>query len=147
LADSFGAMAGLSDHTEGVAVPIAAVTLGAVIIEKHFTLSRAEGGVDADFSLEPEEFRVMADACKTAWSALGHIGYEIKSSEAGCKQSRRSLYAVADISAGDVFSDKNVRSIRPGLGLAPKYFPDVLGQVAARDIKRGEPLNWHMVSE
>lgn len=147
LAEAFSVPAGLSDHTQGVAVPVASVALGAVVIEKHFTLSRSEGGVDADFSLEPTEFRAMAEACRTAWQAIGTVGYEIKASEVGGKQSRRSLYAVADITMGEALSDRNVRSIRPGLGLAPKYLPDVIGRSAARDIKRGEPLNWQMIAE
>lgn len=147
LSEAFSVPTGLSDHTEGIAVPVAAVALGAVVIEKHFTLSRAEGGVDADFSLEPAEFKAMADACTTAWRAIGKVGYDIKASEAGGKQSRRSLYAVADIPRGNVLSDENVRSIRPGLGLPPKTLPDVIGRSAARDIKRGEPLNWQMIAE
>lgn len=147
LSDAFDVPVGLSDHTEGVAVPVASVALGAVLIEKHFTLSRADGGVDSAFSLEPEEFKAMADACTTAWKAVGHIGYELKASEAGGQQNRRSLYAVTDITAGEPFTETNVRSIRPGLGLAPKYLPDVLGKCAARDITFGEPMNWQMIAE
>lgn len=147
LSEAFGVPVGLSDHTEGVAVPVASVALGAVLIEKHFTLSRADGGVDSAFSLEPQEFKAMADACTTAWSAIGHVGYEVKGSEANVKQNRRSLYAVADIAAGEVFKEQNVRSIRPGLGLAPKYLPDILGRSAARDITFGEPMNWQMIAE
>lgn len=147
LSDAFGVPIGLSDHTEGVAVPVASVALGAVLIEKHFTLSRADGGVDSAFSLEPAEFKTMADACATAWQAVGHIGYELKASEASGQQNRRSLYAVADIAVGETFTEKNVRSIRPGLGLAPKYLPDVLDRYAARDITFGEPMNWQMIAE
>lgn len=147
LSDAFDVPVGLSDHTQGVAVPVASVALGAVLVEKHFTLSRADGGVDAAFSLEPDEFKAMADACNTAWRAIGNIGYDIKASETSGQQIRRSLYAVADIAAGDIFNEENVRSIRPGLGLAPKYLPEVLGHTAARDIKRGEPVNWQMIAE
>lgn len=147
LSDAFGVPVGLSDHTQGVAVPIASVALGAVLIEKHFTLSRADGGVDAAFSLEPDEFKTMADACNTAWRAIGQIGYDVKASEVSGQQNRRSLYVVVDVSAGDIFNEENVRSIRPGLGLAPKYLPEVLGHTAARDIKRGEPANWQMIAE
>lgn len=147
LSEAFDVPVGLSDHTQGVAVPVASVALGAVVIEKHFTLSRTEGGVDAEFSLEPDEFSAMADACTTAWKAIGQVGYDIKASEAGGKQSRRSLYVVADVAKGQPFNDQNVRSIRPGLGLRPKYLPDILGHRAARDIKHGEPLKWQMVAE
>lgn len=147
LSEAFDVPVGLSDHTQGVAVPVASVALGAVVIEKHFTLSRAEGGVDAEFSLEPDEFSVMADACTMAWKAIGQVGYDIKASEASGIQSRRSLYVVSDVAEGEPLSDQNVRSIRPGLGLRPKYLPDVVGRRAARDIKRGEPLNWQMVAE
>lgn len=147
LSDAFGVPVGLSDHTEGVAVPVASVALGAVLIEKHFTLSRADGGVDAAFSLEPDEFKAMSDACNTAWRAIGQIGYDIKTSEVSGQQIRRSLYVVADVLAGDTFNEENVRSIRPGLGIAPKYLPQVIGHTAARDIKRGEPVNWQMIAE
>lgn len=146
LAETFGVSAGLSDHTYGVAVPVAAVALGAVVVEKHFTLSRAEGGVDSDFSLEPHEFAAMAQACRTAWAALGSVDYTLKPSEVAGANHRRSLYVVADVAAGEVLSERHVRSIRPGFGLAPKHLPQVLGLRAARDLKRGEPLNWTMVA-
>ncbi|SNS78569.1 MULTISPECIES: pseudaminic acid synthase [unclassified Azospirillum] len=145
LAQAFDVAAGLSDHTMGVAVPVAAVALGAVVIEKHFTLARADGGPDAAFSLEPAEFRAMADACAAAHAALGSISYALKPSEAGGRSFRRSLYITADIAAGEVLTGANVRSIRPGLGLPPKHLPDVLGRVAARNLTRGEPLDWTML--
>ena len=145
LADQFGTLAGLSDHTMGFAVAVAAVSLGAVAIEKHFTLSRAEGGVDSAFSMEPGEFRVMADACRTAWAALGRINYEVTPSEAGGRLYRRSLYVVADIRAGEALTAANIRSIRPGMGIAPKYLPEILGRIARRDLKRGEPVDWTMI--
>lgn len=147
LSDAFDVPVGLSDHTEGVAVSVASVALGAVLIEKHFTLSRADGGVDAAFSLEPDEFKSMADACSTAWRAIGDVGYDVKASEASGQQNRRSLYAVTNIAAGEPFTEKNVRSIRPGLGLAPKYLPEILGRSAARNIEFGEPVNWQMIAE
>ncbi|MQP67562.1 pseudaminic acid synthase [Niveispirillum sp. SYP-B3756] len=145
LAQAFDVAAGLSDHTMGVAVPVAAVALGAVVIEKHFTLARTDGGPDAAFSLEPAEFRAMADACAAAHAALGSISYALKPSEAGGRSFRRSLYITADIAAGEMLTGANVRSIRPGLGLPPKHLPDVLGRVAARNLTRGEPLDWAML--
>lgn len=145
LAQAFDVAAGLSDHTMGVAVPVAAVALGAVVIEKHFTLARADGGPDSAFSLEPAEFRAMADACAAAHAALGSISYALKPSEAGGRSFRRSLYITADVAAGEMLTGANVRSIRPGLGLPPKHLPDVLGRVAARNLTRGEPLDWTML--
>jgi N-acetylneuraminate synthase len=145
LAQAFDVAAGLSDHTMGVAVPVAAVALGAVVIEKHFTLARADGGPDAAFSLEPAEFRAMADACAAAHAALGSISYALKPSEAGGRSFRRSLYVTADVAAGEMLTGTNVRSIRPGLGLPPKHLPDVLGRRAARNLTRGEPLDWTML--
>ncbi len=145
LAGCFGTLVGLSDHTLGVAAPVAAVALGAVMVEKHFMLSRADGGVDSAFSLEPQEFKAMADACRTAWAALGKVDYSIKESERGSRFYRRSLYIVADVAAGEVLSTQHVRSIRPAYGLAPKHLDEVLGRRATRALKRGEPLEWSMV--
>jgi len=147
LADAFGVPAGLSDHSLGVAVPVAATALGATIIEKHLTLSRADGGVDHAFSLEPAEFKVMVDAARTAWAALGRVHYEPEPSEVGGRDFRRSLYVVADTAKGEILTSANVRSIRPGLGLAPKHLSAVLGRRAARDLRRGEPLAWNMTTE
>ncbi|WP_348771427.1 pseudaminic acid synthase [Azospirillum sp. SYSU D00513] len=146
LSEAFGLPVGLSDHTRGVAVPVAAVALGATVIEKHFTLSRADGGVDADFSLEPDEFRAMAEAARTAWSALGRVSYGVEPSEAGGRDYRRSLYLVADVGAGEPLTAASVRSIRPGFGMAPKHLPEVLGRRAARPLRRGEPLRWDMLA-
>ena len=145
LAEAFGTLTGLSDHTMGGAVAIASVALGAVAIEKHFTLSRAEGGVDSAFSMEPDEFRAMAEACRIAWAALGRINYALTPSEAGGRDYRRSLYATADIDAGAVFTSANIRSVRPGFGLAPKYLDTIIGRPATRRVTRGEPLDWSMV--
>jgi len=147
LATSFGAVPGLSDHTHGIAVSVAAVALGACFIEKHFTLRRADGGPDAAFSLEPDELKDLVDGCRTAWQALGRVHYDPKGSEQGNETFRRSLYVVADIKAGAELTDSNVRSIRPGLGLPPKHLPDVIGRVAARDLKRGEALAWDMLED
>nr|WP_281414968.1 pseudaminic acid synthase [Azospirillum picis] len=145
LADAFGVVAGLSDHSQGIAVPVAAAVMGASIIEKHFTLSRADGGVDSAFSLEPAEFRAMADGVRTATAAIGRVDYAVKPSEAGGRDYRRSLYVVADIAAGERLTSANVRSIRPGFGLAPKHLPAVVGRRAARPLRRGEPLGWEML--
>ncbi len=145
LGASFGAPVGLSDHTLGIGVPVAAVALGAVAIEKHFTLHRADGGPDAEFSLEADELAMLVQACRTAWEALGIVDYSLTPSEGKGRHWRRSLYAVADIAAGDVFCAANVRSIRPGFGLLPKHLPAVLGRRARRAVKRGEPLDWSMI--
>jgi N-acetylneuraminate synthase len=145
LASSFGIPIGLSDHTLGTAVATAAVALGACIIEKHMTLARADGGPDAAFSLEPAEMARLVEDVRTAWDAIGTAGYDVKPSEGAGRDFRRSLYAVADIAAGTSFDPSNVRSIRPGGGLAPKFLPLVMTRRAARDIRRGEPLGWDMV--
>jgi pseudaminic acid synthase len=146
LAQSFGALAGLSDHTLGIEVPIAAVALGAVAIEKHFTLSRADGGPDAAFSLEAAELSALVKACRTAWEALGAIDYSLTPSEGKGRDLRRSLYVVADMAAGEAFGPGNLRSIRPGHGLPPKHWSQVIGRHASRAIRRGEPLDWSMVA-
>jgi len=146
LADAFDVPVGLSDHTLGIAVPVAAVALGACIIEKHFTLSRAVPGPDSPFSLEPGEFREMVEAIRTAEQALGDVRYEVTTHEAASRAYRRSLFVVRDMKAGEVFTKDNVRSIRPGHGLAPKHVDDVLGRRAGQDIERGTPLSWTLVS-
>lgn len=147
LARRFGVLAGLSDHSLGVGVAAAAVALGAVVVEKHFTLDRAEGGVDSAFSLEPAEFATLVKTCRTASAALGSAHYNLKPSEEANAQFRRSLYVVADVAAGEAFTPDNVRSIRPGFGLPPKYLDQVLGAVAARPLRRGEALDWSMVAD
>jgi N-acetylneuraminate synthase len=144
MAQRFDAVIGLSDHTLGVTVAVAAVSQGAKLIEKHFTLSRGDGGPDSGFSLEPPELSALVEACRTASEALGEIKYGVKASEAGNKVFRRSLYAVADISAGEAFTNANVRSIRPSFGLPPKDLPLLLGQCARRRIDRGTPVDWSM---
>lgn len=147
IAGRFGVVAGLSDHTMGTTVAVASVSLGAALIEKHFTLARADGGPDSAFSLEPDELTRLCDDTKTAWAALGRAHYERKPSELGNAQFRRSLYAVRDIAAGEPFTRDNVRSIRPGFGLAPKLLPEVLGKTASRAITRGTPLSWELVGQ
>ncbi len=145
LAAEHGAVGGLSDHTMGVTVSVAAVALGASFIEKHFTLDRAEGGVDSDFSLEPAELARLVTECRDAWLALGSVRYDEVASEASNRDFRRSLYVVADVAEGEALTPENVRSIRPGFGLPPKHLPQVLGRKASRALKRGAPLDWTMV--
>jgi pseudaminic acid synthase len=145
LRDQHGVVVGLSDHTMGVTVSVAAVALGACFIEKHFTLSRAEGGVDSDFSLEPRELERLVTECRDAWLALGCVTYDEAPSEAASRDHRRSLYVVADIAKGEPLTPANVRSIRPGLGLPPKHLPEILGRKASRGLTRGAPLDWSMV--
>lgn len=145
LHDQHGVVVGLSDHTMGVTVSVAAVALGACFIEKHFTLNRAEGGVDSDFSLEPQELERLVRECRDAWLALGSVRYDEVQSEAASRDHRRSLYVVEDVAAGEVLTAANVRSIRPGHGLPPKHLPQVLGRPASRPLKRGAPLDWSML--
>ena len=145
LAARFNLPVGLSDHTLGTAVPVAAVSVGASIIEKHLTLSRADGGPDAAFSLEPSEFAAMVESVRTAERSLGEVHYGASPAEASSRIFRRSLFVVEDVRAGDPFTDDNVRSIRPGHGLHPRHLDDVLTKRAARDITRGTPLDWPLV--
>lgn len=145
LAEAFGVPVGLSDHTLGIAVPVAAVTLGASLVEKHFTLSRAEPGPDSAFSLEPDEFKAMVEAIRTAEKGLGRVHYGLSGKEEASRVFRRSLFVVKDMKAGEVFTSENVRSIRPGHGLAPKHLVGVLGRTATTDITRGTPLSWHHI--
>jgi pseudaminic acid synthase len=146
LAAAFGLPVGLSDHTLGIAVPVAAVALGACLVEKHLTLSRSRGGPDSAFSLEPREFKAMAAAIRVAEAALGEGRYELTEQETASRVFRRSLFVVQDMQAGETFTPENVRSIRPGHGLPPKYLPEVLGQKAAVNIKKGTPLSFDLIS-
>ncbi|MEI9905368.1 MAG: N-acetylneuraminate synthase family protein [Asticcacaulis sp.] len=145
LGRKFECPSGLSDHTFGTAASVAAVALGGCVIEKHFTLARADGGPDSGFSLEPAEFTALVKDCKDAWRALGRIHYDTLGSERGSKTFRRSLYVVADVKKGEPLTRENVRSIRPGLGLPPVRLWDVLGRPASRDLQRGEPLSDEMI--
>ena len=145
MAERMKAPVGLSDHTHGIAVPVAAVALGACMIEKHFTLSRSIQGPDSEFSLEPQEFKAMVDAVRTAEKALGTIHYGVSPQEEKSRAFRRSLFAVADIRKGEVLSSANVRSIRPGNGLHTRHLAEILGKRAACDVARGTPLQWEMV--
>lgn len=146
LAEAFHIPVGLSDHTLGIAVPVAAVALGACIVEKHFTLSRDIPGPDSAFSLEPHEFKAMVEAIRTVEKALGEVRYEVGEREAASRVFRRSLFVVKDMKAGEVFTEENVRSIRPGYGLPPKFLKEVLGHRATCDIRRGTPLKWELIS-
>jgi len=145
MAARFGCPVGLSDHTPGAAASVAAVSVGACVIEKHFTLARADGGPDAAFSLEPGEFKALVDDTRNAWAALGAAHYDVLGAEQGSLLFRRSLYVTADIKAGETLSRANIRSVRPGNGLPPGELDNVLGKTATRDIARGEPLDWSMV--
>ncbi len=140
LAQRFGVVTGLSDHTLGSVVAVAAVALGAAMIEKHFTIDRSAGGPDAAFSLEPEEFRRLCEDCRCAFASLGRAHYERTQGEEANVIFRRSLYVVEDIAAGDAFSTGNVRSIRPGYGVTPDRLTELLGRRAPRELKRGTPV-------
>jgi pseudaminic acid synthase len=141
----FGLVTGLSDHTLGNTTAITSVALGASIIEKHFTLDRNGGGPDDSFSLEPLELADLCKAGKDAWAALGKVDYGWKSSEQGNVKFRRSLYIVKDMKAGEIVTHDSVQSVRPGYGLAPKYFENVLGKTIKRDVPAGTPLTWELI--
>jgi pseudaminic acid synthase len=145
LADTFQVPVGLSDHTLGITIPIAAVVLGACIVEKHFTLSRALGGPDSAFSLEPAELHALVEGVRNTEAALGEVNYTPTKHEQANTQFRRSLFVVKDMQAGETFSQTNLRSIRPGDGLSPSCLQHVLGQTASCDIARGTPLKWDMI--
>jgi len=145
LAQLFGCQVGLSDHTMGVGVSVAAVAMGATVIEKHFTLDRADGGVDASFSLEPAEMASLVIETERAWQGLGVVRYGATQAEQKSLVFRRSLYVVQDIAEGEAFSKDNIRAIRPGLGLAPKHIDTVLGRNARQPLKRGTALSWDVV--
>jgi len=147
LAKTFGTIVGLSDHSLGISVPVTSVALGASVIEKHLTLSRSLGGLDAAFSLDPDEFKAMVKAVREGEKALGKAKYEMTSDAKNSRWLLRSLFIVKDTKAGEVFTAENVRSIRPGYGLHPKYLKDVIGKKAAKDLKKGTPLIWKMIIE
>ena len=136
---------GLSDHTMDVAAPAVAVALGACIVEKHLTLSRNTPGPDSGFSLEPAEFKAMVNAVRTAEKALGEVHFGLSQSEEKSRAFRRSLFVTADMRQGEEFTDRNVRSIRPGHGLHTRHLPEVLGRRATRNVERGTPLSWELV--
>ncbi len=145
LADTFKTVVGLSDHTLGISVPIASVALGACIIEKHLTLDRKLGGPDAAFSLEPEEFKAMVKSVREVGKALGEVSYDLTEKMKKTRELSRSLFVVKDMKAGDIFTEENICSIRPGYGLPPKYLKEILGKRANQDIKKGIPLTWELL--
>ena len=145
MRERFGVQVGLSDHTLGLGVPLAAVALGAVLIEKHFTLDRNDGGIDSAFSMEPSELKELVEQSGRAWSALGGVTYVRSEQETASSLYRRSLFAVEDIRAGEKFTPDNVRAIRPGAGLSPKHYDEIIGGEAKCDISKGTPLSWDVV--
>ncbi|WP_123041900.1 pseudaminic acid synthase [Cohnella candidum] len=145
LRSLFGCEVGLSDHTQGIGVPIASVALGATVIEKHFTISRADGGVDAAFSLEPEEMRQLVAESERAWQALGGVHYGLTEKDKQSLKFRRSLYISRDVAAGETLSEDNIRIIRPGYGLPPKFMGMFVGRTASRALKAGTPVSWDLL--
>ena len=145
MRELFGCDVGLSDHTLGIGVAVASVALGVTVIEKHFTLSRDDGGVDAAFSLEPDEMAQLVRECRAAALAMGEVRYEMAEQEKKSLQFRRSLYIAEDMRAGDVLTEKNLRRIRPGHGLSPKHYDALLGKKVRYDVKRGTPMSWALV--
>ena len=146
MRELFGCKVGLSDHTLGIGAAVASVALGASMIEKHFTLARADGGVDSAFSMEPEEMAQLVRECGAAAQALGCVSYAMQEQEKKSLQFRRSLYIVEDMKKGDVITEKNMRSIRPGLGLPPKYYNIMLGKTVNCNVKRGTALAWELIA-
>ncbi|MGF0468604.1 pseudaminic acid synthase [Lysinibacillus sp. fkY74-1] len=145
LKEMFSTEIGLSDHTMGVGVSVTAVALGATVIEKHFTTSRAEGGVDSEFSMEPHELKMLVEETKRAWQSLGNVSYGPTSAEKESAKFRRSLYIGSDLKAGDILTEQNVRNVRPGLGLPTKYYDLVIGKSIKHDVKKGTPLSWELL--
>lgn len=146
LAQAFGCTVGLSDHTLGIGVPVASIALGARVIEKHVTLSRADGAVDSAFSLEAEELASLVTESRRAWESLGTVSFGPAPQEVDSLSYRRSLYVVRDVSAGTPLTSEDVRAIRPGFGLPPKHLPQVLGRSVAADVTRGTPLSWDLLA-
>lgn len=142
----FGCQVGLSDHTMGVGVSVAAVALGASVVEKHFTLRRADGGVDSAFSLEPEELKSLVVETRRAWEALGKVTYGPTEAERKSLVFRRSLYIAKDMRAGEVLTSENLRVVRPGMGLHPRYYEDLLGRKVRQDLKMGTAVSWDLIA-
>jgi N-acetylneuraminate synthase len=145
MRDLFGCEIGLSDHTMGIGASVAAVALGATVIEKHFTLLRADGGVDSTFSLEPEEMRQLVDETLRAWQSLGTVQYGPTAAELASLKFRRTLYIARDMAEGEVLTVENLRRVRPGMGLAPKYFEALLGRKINRAARKGTPVSWDLI--
>ena len=142
----FNCEIGLSDHTMGIGAAVAAVAHGASVIEKHFTLRRADGGVDSTFSLEPEEMKQLVVETERAWHSLGKVTYGVMEAEKNSLVFRRSLYVTKDLKQGDVLTEENLRIVRPGLGLAPKYFDIALGRTVNQKLKKGTPISWDVIN-
>lgn len=142
LREIFDLEIGLSDHTLGIGVAIASVPLGASVIEKHFTIDRSEGGVDSAFSMEPAEFKMLAEECKRAWESIGKVSFELSESEKKSIMFRRSIYIAKDVKQGEVLTQENLRCVRPGYGLAPKYYELLLGKKVNKDLKTGTPASF-----
>jgi N-acetylneuraminate synthase len=147
IKERFNVVPGLSDHSLGISASITAVALGACIIEKHFTMSRTDKGLDSSFSIEPEELKQLVKSVRETEKLIGKVQYGILSSEKGNIAGRRSLFAVEDIKAGQEFTIENTRCIRPGQGLQPKYLLEIIGKKAKKDIDRGTPLNWELIDK
>jgi N-acetylneuraminate synthase len=145
MRERFACEIGLSDHTMGVGASVAAVAHGATMIEKHFTLRRADGGVDSAFSLEPEEMRALVIETERAWQSLGGVSYGPVEAERKSLVHRRSIYVAQDLKAGDVLTRENLRCVRPGLGLPPKHYDALLGRQVKRDVKKGTPMGWELL--
>ncbi len=145
LGQRFDVVPGLSDHTLGTTASVAAIALGACVIEKHFTLSRGDRGPDSEFSIEPDELKRLCQDTHDVWQALGRVGYDRQPAEAGSKVFRRSIYFVRDLPAGSVIGPEDIRRIRPGMGLASKYYDDLLGKKVVKDISKGTPASWELV--
>ncbi|CAK8721683.1 AFP-like domain-containing protein [Candidatus Electrothrix gigas] len=145
LRKATGCQVGLSDHTMGIGAAVAAVALGATVIEKHFTLRRADGGVDSTFSMEPEEMAALVTETERAWQALGKISYGPTEKEAASSVFKRSIYVVEDMMEGDVFTEHNLRTIRPGYGLPPKHYATILGKKINKSVKKGTALSWDLI--
>jgi pseudaminic acid synthase len=145
MAEKFKVPVGLSDHTLGITIPIAAVALGARVVEKHFTMSRKITGPDSSFSLEPLEFKTLVDSIREIEKALGRVNYTVTEHEKSSRVFRRSLFAVEDIADGELFTEQNIRSIRPMYGLPPKHLPEILGKRAKGRICKGTPLKWELI--
>ena len=145
MKDIFDCFTGLSDHTMGIGVPIASVALGAKVIEKHFTLDRSDGGVDSDFSIEPQELKSLVTECERAHQSLGKVSYDILKDEESSLRFKRSIYVVKDIQKGEKFDKTNIRIIRPGDGMEPKYYQKIIGKESKNALKRGTPMSWELL--
>lgn len=145
MSETFNVVSGLSDHTEGIVVPITSVALGAKIIEKHLCLDRSLGGPDAEFSLEPGEFKKLVDSVRAAEKAIGKVNYELSEKQKKSREFMKSVFISESIGKGEVFTEKNIKIVRPGFGLQPKYYNEILGKKASKDIKKNNPLKWNQI--